>query len=96
MQRYIAKRLLLAIPTVLGAITLVFLAMQLAPGDPVRLGEKELGQVGSTALSPALGHVALAILRKEAEPGGSVIVETAGGEVSAEVVELPFTEAPGL
>lgn len=37
MQRYIAKRLLLAIPTVLGAITLVFLAMQLAPGDPVAL-----------------------------------------------------------
>jgi peptide/nickel transport system permease protein len=36
-QRYIAKRLLLAIPTILGAISLVFIAMQLAPGDPVAL-----------------------------------------------------------
>jgi peptide/nickel transport system permease protein len=36
-QRYIAKRLLLAIPTILGAISLVFVAMQLAPGDPVAL-----------------------------------------------------------
>lgn len=68
----------------------------IAPGDPVRLGEKELGTIGSAALSPALGHIALAILRKEAEPGGSVIVESAGGEVTAQVVELPFTEAPGI
>lgn len=37
MQRYIAKRLVLAVPTVLGAITLVFIAIQLAPGDPVAL-----------------------------------------------------------
>ncbi|MCY3799825.1 MAG: ABC transporter permease [Chloroflexi bacterium] len=34
MQKYIVKRLLLAIPTILGAITLVWFAMQLAPGDP--------------------------------------------------------------
>jgi len=34
---YIVKRLLLAVPTVFGAVTLVFFAMQLAPGDPVAL-----------------------------------------------------------
>ena len=37
MQQYIVKRLLLAIPTVFGAITLVFFAMHFAPGDPIAL-----------------------------------------------------------
>ena len=37
MQRYVLKRLSLALPTILGAVTLVFFAMQLAPGDPVSL-----------------------------------------------------------
>ena len=37
MQQYTLKRLLLTIPTVLGAVTLVFFAMQLAPGDPASL-----------------------------------------------------------
>lgn len=37
MRNYVIKRLLLTIPTVLGAITLVFFAMQLAPGDPAAL-----------------------------------------------------------
>ncbi len=37
MQRYIMMRLSLAIPTILGAVTLVFFAMQLAPGDPASL-----------------------------------------------------------
>ncbi len=34
MQKYIVRRLLLAIPTILGAITLLWFAMQAAPGDP--------------------------------------------------------------
>jgi peptide/nickel transport system permease protein len=37
MQQYIVKRLLLAVPTIFGAITLVFFAMQAAPGDPSSL-----------------------------------------------------------
>jgi ABC-type dipeptide/oligopeptide/nickel transport system permease component len=37
MQQYILKRLLLTIPTILGAITLVFFAIHFAPGDPVAL-----------------------------------------------------------
>lgn len=34
MRKYIVKRLLLAVPTILGAVTLVWFAMQFAPGDP--------------------------------------------------------------
>jgi ABC-type dipeptide/oligopeptide/nickel transport system permease component len=37
MQKYFIRRLLLAIPTIFGAVTLVFFAMHLAPGDPIAL-----------------------------------------------------------
>lgn len=37
MTAYIIKRLLLAIPTILGAMTLIFFAMRLTPGDPAAL-----------------------------------------------------------
>jgi folate-binding protein YgfZ len=58
------------------------------PGATLRLGEKEVGTLGSAALSPALGPVGLAILRREAEPGATVAVGEDG--VTAEVVALPF------
>ena len=58
-----------------------------ATGQPVRLGERELGTVGTAVLSPARGPIALAILRREAEPGAAVEVGDGG---AAEVVELPF------
>jgi folate-binding protein YgfZ len=58
------------------------------PGQALRLGEKEVGKVGSAAVSPALGPVGLAILRREAEPGATVAVGEDG--VTAEVVALPF------
>jgi tRNA-modifying protein YgfZ len=58
------------------------------PGAAVRLGEKEVGTVGSAAVSPAFGAVGLAILRREAEPGATVAVGEDG--VTAEVVALPF------
>jgi folate-binding protein YgfZ len=56
-------------------------------GDPVRLGERDLGAVGTAVISPARGPIALAILRREAEPGATVEV---GEGNRAEVVELPF------
>ncbi|HEY8417616.1 MAG TPA: ABC transporter permease, partial [Limnochordales bacterium] len=34
---YLVKRVLLAVPTVLGALTLVFFALHLMPGDPARI-----------------------------------------------------------
>jgi peptide/nickel transport system permease protein len=33
--RYIVKRLLMAIPLILGAVTITFIIIQLAPGDPI-------------------------------------------------------------
>jgi tRNA-modifying protein YgfZ len=56
-------------------------------GDPVRLDDRELGVIGTSVLSPAHGHIALAILRREAEPGATV---TVGDGVEAELVDLPF------
>ena len=64
------------------------LSARAEPGAAVRLGEKEVGTLGSAALSPAFGAVGLAILRREAEPGASVAVGEDG--VTAEVVALPF------
>ena len=37
MSVYLIKRLLMVFPTVFGAVTLVFLAIHLAPGDPIAL-----------------------------------------------------------
>ncbi len=59
-----------------------------ADGDPIKLGDRELGQVGTAVISPALGSIALAVIRREAEPGTRVAVGE--GEVGAEVVALPF------
>jgi folate-binding protein YgfZ len=57
-------------------------------GATLRLGEKEVGTLGSAAVSPAFGPIGLAILRREAEPGATVAVGEDG--VTAEVVALPF------
>lgn len=59
-----------------------------APGDALRLGEKEVGRLGSVAVSPARGPIGLAIVRREAEPGAELSVGEAG--VTALVVDLPF------
>jgi folate-binding protein YgfZ len=58
-------------------------------GAALRLGEKEVGSVGSSCLSPALGPIALAIVRREASEGETVSVGENG--VTAEVVALPFS-----
>ena len=59
-----------------------------ATGDAVRLGDRDLGTVGTVVLSPASGRIGLAILRKEAEPGATVTVATESGETEATVVDL--------
>jgi folate-binding protein YgfZ len=69
------------------------LAGPVADGDPVKLGDRELGRVGTAVLSPALGPIALAVIRREAGPGARVTVGPDG--VSAEVVGLPFRAAAG-
>ena len=55
-------------------------------GTEVVLGDRTVGRVASTCVSPRLGPIALALLRREAEPGATVDVSGA----SAEVVALPF------
>ena len=58
-------------------------------GEPVYVGERQVGTVGSTCVSPRLGPIALAVLRREAAPGETVSV---GDKREAEVVELPFAQ----
>jgi folate-binding protein YgfZ len=55
-------------------------------GTDVLLGEKVVGRLGSACVSPRLGPIALALVRREAQAGATVTV--AGAE--AEVVALPF------
>jgi folate-binding protein YgfZ len=55
-------------------------------GTDILLGERVVGRLGSTCVSPRLGPIALALVRREAEPGASVQV----GGASAEVVDVPF------
>jgi len=64
-----------------------------AKGDAVMMGERELGTIGTAVVSPALGKIGLAILRREAEPGATVTVVSGDGHGDAEVVELPFSGA---
>jgi folate-binding protein YgfZ len=59
-----------------------------ATGEPLRLGDREVGRLGSVAVSPRLGPIALAIVRREAEPGDTLSV--GDGAITAQVVELPF------
>ncbi len=59
-----------------------------APGEELRLGDRTVGRVGSAVLSPRLGHLALALVRREAEPGALVSVGEHGA--TAEITELPF------
>jgi folate-binding protein YgfZ len=60
-------------------------------GEELRLGERVVGTLGSSASSPRLGPIALALLRREAEPGSTVAV----GEdrARAQVLQLPFPAA---
>jgi folate-binding protein YgfZ len=58
-------------------------------GAALRLDDREVGRLGTVAVSPRLGPIALALVRREAPPGATVAVGDGGG-ASAEVVELPF------
>jgi folate-binding protein YgfZ len=64
------------------------LSAPVSPGTPLTLGEKEVGRVGSSCVSPVHGPIGLAILRREAAPGE----ELGAGEdgVTARVADLPF------
>jgi folate-binding protein YgfZ len=56
-------------------------------GAELRLGERVVGHLASSLVSPVHGPIALALVRREAAVGDTVAVE---GGATAEVVELPF------
>jgi folate-binding protein YgfZ len=60
------------------------------PGEDLRLGERTVGHLSSVALSPTLGPIALALVRREVEPG--MIVGVGDQGTDGTVVELPFTD----
>jgi tRNA-modifying protein YgfZ len=64
------------------------LSASATPGEELRLGERPVGHLSSVALSPTMGPIALALVRREAEPGATVSVGEPGA--AATVVELPF------
>ncbi len=59
-----------------------------AAGAELRLGEKPVGRLSSSVLSPTFGPIGLGLVRREAQPGASVSV--GDGPLSATVVDLPF------
>lgn len=58
------------------------------PSSELRLGEKAVGRLTSSVVSPTLGPIGLGLVRREAQIGASLAV--GDGQVSATVVELPF------
>jgi tRNA-modifying protein YgfZ len=63
-------------------------------GETLMLGERSVGRVGSALVSPRFGPIALALVRREADPGARVTV--GDREIEATVIELPFDgSAPG-
>jgi tRNA-modifying protein YgfZ len=61
-----------------------------AHGDPLLLADREVGTIGSACISPALGAIALAIVRREAAEGDRIAVGDTG--VTAELAPLPFSD----
>jgi tRNA-modifying protein YgfZ len=66
----------------------LLLSEQAERGASLFSSDREVGRVTSTGLSPALGPVALALVRREVSPGDEVSVGPDGP--TATVVELPF------
>ncbi|QEC48162.1 folate-binding protein YgfZ [Baekduia soli] len=55
-----------------------------APGDAITADGREVGRVGSAVVSPRFGPLALALVRREVEPGDEVAVGS--GDVPAEIL----------
>jgi tRNA-modifying protein YgfZ len=59
-----------------------------SPGDELAFEGRPVGRLASVAVSPRLGPIALALVRREAPVGATVQV---GAGANAEIVELPFS-----
>jgi folate-binding protein YgfZ len=62
------------------------LSAPVASGTALMRGEREVGRLGSSVVSPRHGAIGLALLRREAQPGDELVA----GAATASVVELPF------
>jgi folate-binding protein YgfZ len=65
----------------------LLLSEPVAAGAELRLGEKVVGRLTSSLVSPTYGPIALALVRREAAVGDTLDVT---GGATARVVELPF------
>ena len=81
-----------------GHVNRTLLGLRFAPDGRADAGTKlfregkEVGQVTSSAMSPRLGAIGLAFIRRgNQEPGTIVEFEAAGSKRTAEVVSLPFS-----
>jgi peptide/nickel transport system permease protein len=77
MARYLIRRLLLAVPVVLGVVTLVFLLVHLIPGDPIDI---MLGEAAHTADKEQLRRE-LRLDRPLAEQYGRFLAGLARGDL---------------
>jgi folate-binding protein YgfZ len=66
----------------------LLLSTHLPTGASLRSGDKQVGTIGSSVISPSLGPIALALVRREVKPGTVI----SAGDGTATVVELPFTQ----
>ena len=57
-------------------------------GSSLTTGDRQVGTLGSSLVSPTLGPIGLALVRREVQPGDAVSVGEDG--TTATVVELPF------
>jgi folate-binding protein YgfZ len=64
------------------------LSEPMEPGTELRLGEKVVGRLGSVVVSPEHGPIALALVRREANPGDTVALDGS----TALIVDVPFGE----
>jgi tRNA-modifying protein YgfZ len=62
------------------------LSEPMEPGTELRLGEKVVGRLGSVVVSPEHGPIALALVRREANPGDTVALDGS----TALIVDVPF------
>ena len=83
MKRYVLYRLLFLLPTLLGALTLVFLLIHLIPGDPV---DVMLGETAATADKEALRE-SLGLNRPLAVQYRTFMFDLAAGDLGRSLYE---------
>lgn len=62
-----------------------------AKAELIDASGKNVGEVRSVAISPRLGGIALAMVRREIDPPSNVVARWTGGECVVRVVGLPFS-----